>query len=222
MDAVKILTGDEAILAVRALNDESRRQILHALRARRMTTTELCEFMDRQDPKKDVKPQTVRYHLKELERSGLIRQDGYAPTGNGDSHIQQKQWRATAESIFIATGDMESLPDRVPFDLERTLDLVGTVRGLGFHLADDATVEDLAQLFVEHDGLWQRGRDSAKRVLENIPEIEPTVYVTLRRLLTVVTLNNQDYLRYWEVAREMTDKFRRAFRNGKGTNPEVY
>ncbi|MHA2377508.1 MAG: winged helix-turn-helix domain-containing protein [Candidatus Thorarchaeota archaeon] len=75
LDPVKILTGDEAIEAVRALNDENRRHILHALRARRMSTSELCEFLARDDPEKEVKPQTVRYHIKELEKCGLVEQE---------------------------------------------------------------------------------------------------------------------------------------------------
>lgn len=222
MDTVKILTGEEAVAAVRALNDESRRQILHALRARTMSTTELCEFLERQHPGKDIKPQTVRYHLKELERGGLIQQDGFAPAGNGDSHIMQKLWRATAESVFIATGSMSSLPDRVSLDLERTLDLVGTMREIGFDLPDDRTVKELAEMFVEHEELWQRGRKRAKQVLSDIAELDPVVYTTLRRLLTVVTYNEQEYRRYWGLSREMTDKFRKAYRDGKGQNPEVY
>ncbi|MHA1907891.1 MAG: winged helix-turn-helix domain-containing protein, partial [Candidatus Thorarchaeota archaeon] len=105
IDTLKVLTGDKAIDAVKALNDENRRQILHALRARRMSTSELVIFLSDPEAEKEVKPQTVRYHLKELEKCGLIEQDGYEPTGNGDSHIMKRRWRATAENVFIATGD---------------------------------------------------------------------------------------------------------------------
>ena len=99
IDTIRVLTGDEAIDAYKVLSDESRRQILHALRARRMSTSELIDFLSKQDPEKAVKPQTVRYHIKELEKCGLVEQDGYEPTRNGDSHIMQKLWRATAENV---------------------------------------------------------------------------------------------------------------------------
>ena len=118
IDTIKVLTGEDAIEAYKVLSDESRRQILHALRARRMSTSELIEFLSKQDPEKEIKPQTVRYHIKELEKCGLVEQDGYEPTGNGDSYIMQKLWRATAENVFIATGDMASLLE----DADRPLD----------------------------------------------------------------------------------------------------
>ncbi|MFW9925926.1 MAG: winged helix-turn-helix domain-containing protein, partial [Candidatus Thorarchaeota archaeon] len=124
IDTLRVLTGNDAIDAYKVLSDESRRQILHALRARRMSTSELVEFLSKQDPEKEIKPQTVRYHIKELEKCGLVEQDGYEPTGNGDSHIMQKLWRATAENVFIATGDMDGLSEREEYDLDKTLDIV--------------------------------------------------------------------------------------------------
>jgi DNA-binding transcriptional ArsR family regulator len=223
MDAIQILTDeDEVTAAIRALNDESRRQILHALRARSMSTSELCDFLQKHDPDKEVKPQTVRYHLKELERSGLIRQDGYTPAGNGDSHIMTKMWRATAETVFIATGSLEELPDRVPFEMERSLDLVGTMREIGFDIPDDSSMRQLAEQFSEQDRLWRKGRDRAKRALRGTPEINPDVYLTLRRLLSVISLDDVDFEQYCDLSRELFHKFRKAFRDGKGDNPEVY
>ena len=55
LDTIRILTGQQAIDAYKALADENRRQILHALRARRMSTSELVEFLSKQDPNKEVK-----------------------------------------------------------------------------------------------------------------------------------------------------------------------
>ncbi|TFF91401.1 ArsR family transcriptional regulator, partial [Candidatus Thorarchaeota archaeon] len=132
MDTLKILTGDEAVAAVHALNDESRRRILYALKARRMSTSELVDFLAKKDPDNTIKPQTVRYHLKELERSGLVKQDGYEPAGNGGTHILKKLWRATAENIFIATGNMAALPERPPADINTSLDIIDVMRKLGF------------------------------------------------------------------------------------------
>jgi DNA-binding transcriptional ArsR family regulator len=222
LDTLKILTGEEAIEAVKALNDENRRQILHALRARQMTTSELCEFLDSQDPDKEVKSQTVRYHLKELEKCKLIQQVGYEPTGNGDSHIMQKIWRATAENVFIATGDMELLPERASHDLDRSLDIVGTMEQLGLKFSSEDEIKIVASDFASRDQIYIRGLERAKEALKDVCEIDPKLYVVFRRILSVVRLNDPDYDEYWEVSKRITDILRDAYKRGKGKNPEVY
>jgi DNA-binding transcriptional ArsR family regulator len=223
MDTVRILTGEDAENAFKALNDENRRQILHLLRARRLSTTELCDLLGKSDNGKSVKPQTVRYHLKELENAKLIEQDGYEPAGgNGNTHIMKKLWRATAENVFIATGDMDDMQDGSVNGLDRTLDLVGIMRELGFALNDEKETLQIAEDFTERTHLWQKGRQEAKTVMRRIPAIDPGVYTTLRRILSVIRLNDNEYKRYWELSRSVTDKLRAAYRNGIGKNPEVY
>jgi DNA-binding transcriptional ArsR family regulator len=147
IDTLRVLTGEDAIDAYKVLSDASRRQILHALRAGRMSTSELIEFLSKKDPEKNIKPQTVRYHIKELEKCGLVEQDGYEPTGNGDSHIMQKLWVATAENVFIATCDMDGLPEREDHDLDKTLDIVGTMRDLGLQLKDEQEMTTVSEDF---------------------------------------------------------------------------
>ena len=221
LDTLRILTGEQAIDAYKALSDENRRRILHALRARRMSTTELVEFLSSQDPEKDVKPQTVRYHIKELEKCGLVTQDGYEPAGNGDSHIMQKLWRATAENVFITTGDMDGL-ERNESDLDKTLDIVSTMRDLGFTFTNENEVQEIADQFTIRDKLYSRGLELAKETLRDVCEIDPKLYVVFRRILSLVRLSDKDYLDYWEVNRKMIDALRNAYRRGEGKNPKVY
>ncbi len=222
MEPVKILTGEQAVAAFHALSDESRRRILHALRARRMTTSELVEFLASQEPDKEPKPQTVRYHLKELERCGLIRQDGYEPAGNSDSHIMQKIWRATAESIFIATGDIVSPPKTLDTGIERSLDILNTMRQLGFTIPAEPELQRIINDFTEWENLWMRGRARALEVLTSVAEIDPEVFVTLRRVLSIIVLPDKEYERYWEVSRTVSDALRKMYLAGHNANPEVY
>ncbi len=221
METVRILTGDQAVEAVRALYDTNRRRILHALRARTMSASELVDFFE-SEYKTELKPQTVRYHLKELERSGLVIQDGYEPAGNGDTHIMKKLWRATAENIFIATGKMAPFPDTEPVELSQVIDIVSVMRDLGFAIPENGEIKDTIDKFLEWDRLWRKGRNAAREALEAVPELDPTVYITLRRILSVVRLNDKDYKHYWDVSRTVTDIFRAAYREGAGKNPDVY
>ncbi len=222
IDTLRVLTGEDAIDAYKVLSDGSRRQILHALRARRMSTSELVEFLSKQDPEKEIKPQTVRYHIKELEKCGLVEQDGYEPTGNGDSHIMKMMWRATAENVFIATGDMDDLPEREDHDLDKTLDIVSTMRDLGLQLKNEQEMITIAEDFSERDKIYLRGLELAKETLRQVPEIDPKLYVMFRRILSVVRLDDKDYLDYWQLSRRFTDLLREAFKRGKGKNPRVY
>jgi DNA-binding transcriptional ArsR family regulator len=222
IDTIRVLTGEEAIGAYKVLSDESRRQILHALRARQMSTSELIEFLSKQDPEKEMKPQTVRYHIKELEKCGLVEQDGYEPAGNGDSHIMQKLWRATAENVFIATGDMDGLPEDAESDLDRTLDIIGTMRNLGFVLKDEQEMKTIAEAMTKRDKIYLKGLEFAKENLREICELDPKLYVVFRRVLSVVRLEEKDYHDYWELSKKITDDLREAYERGKGKNPPVY
>lgn len=223
LDTLRILTGAQAIDAYKALSDENRRQILHALRARRMSTSELVEFLSEKDSKKEVKPQTVRYHIKELEKCGLVTHDGYEPTGdNGDSHIMKKLWRATAENVFITTGDMGGLPGRNGDDLEKTLDIVSTMRQLGLSFTDEKEVQEITKNFEKRDKLHMRGIEFAKENLRDVCEIDPKLYVVFRRILGLVRLSEKDYKDYWKLSRNITDALREAYKRGEGKNPKVY
>lgn len=222
IDTLRVLTGEEAIDAYKVLSDESRRQILHALRARRMSTSELVEFLSKQDPEKEIKPQTVRYHVKALEKCGLVEQDGYEPTGNGDSHIMKKLWRATAENVFIATGDMDGFPDQEESDLDKTLDIVSTMRDLGLQLKNEQETMSIAEDFTTRDGIYLKGLKLARESLRQVSEIDPKLYVMFRRILSVVRLDDKDYLEYWDLSRRITDVLREAFKRSKDKNPSVY
>ncbi|MFW9834948.1 MAG: helix-turn-helix domain-containing protein [Candidatus Thorarchaeota archaeon] len=222
IDTIKVITGEEAIDAYKVLSDASRRQILHALRARRMSTSELVDFLSKQDPDKEVKPQTVRYHIKELEKCGLIAQDGYEPAGNGDSHIMQKLWRATAENVFIATGNMDELPEDTDRNLDRTLDIVGIMKELGFVLKNEQEMNSVAEDMTKRDRIRLKGLEFAKDALCAVHELDPKLYMLFRSVLSVVRLDKHDYQEYWELSRKITDTLREAYTRGKGKNPPVY
>jgi DNA-binding transcriptional ArsR family regulator len=222
MDTLKILTGQQALDAYKALSDDSRRQILHALRARKMSTTELVEFLCKQDPQKEIKPQTVRYHLKELEKCGLIQMDGYEPAGNGDSHIMQKLWRATAENVFITTGDLNGFGAHDGPILDKTLDIVATMASLGFKFESQDEIQKIAEAMTARDKIITRGQELARESLRQASEIDPALYVIFRNILTIVRLNDQDYEEYWKTNHILIDGLRAAHRRGMGPNPKVY
>ncbi len=218
MEHLRVLAGEEATEAIRALNDECRRKILSLLKNRRMSTSEIIEFLEREHPDKCVKPQTVRYHLKELEHGGLIRQDGYEPAGEKDTHIMKKVWRAAAENIFIATSRTGESAPRPP----TKLNITDLIRRLGFEVSDERTIREATKKYVEWDTLWRRGREASDESLSKMSQLDPEEYLTLRRLLSVILLPDADYAQYWEVSRAVSDMFRKMYLEGTGKNPEVY
>jgi hypothetical protein len=134
----------------------------------------------------------------------------------------QKLWRATAENVFIATCDMDGLLEREERDLDKTLDILSTMRDLGLQLKNEQEMKSIAEDFTERDRIYLRGLELAKDTLRQIPEIDPKLYVMFRRILSVVRLDDKDYLDYWELSRRFTDAMREAFKRGKGKNPSVY
>ncbi|RDE17906.1 MAG: hypothetical protein C4K49_00505 [Candidatus Thorarchaeota archaeon] len=217
MKSLEVLTGEKAAAAIHALNDECRRRILDALRSREMPTPEIADLISNKGHDQ-VKPQTVRYHLKELERAGLIEQTRCVPAGDDDTHIMKKVWRATAESIFIATGK-GAVPQQEGME---ELDIAAVMRKLGFEPPSEDFVKETTMKYLEWDSLWRRGKELADQSLGTIPELSPAEYLVLRRLLSVVQLHNVDYARYWEVSKEVADMFRKAYLEGIGKNPDVY
>ncbi|MEM2143188.1 MAG: winged helix-turn-helix domain-containing protein [Candidatus Thorarchaeota archaeon] len=220
MDSVKILTGDAAIVALHALADENRRRILAALSVRRMSTSEIVDLLDGLDATRKVKPQTVRYHLKELERCGLIQQDGYEPAGNEDSHVMTKLWRATAESVLIATGFMSTHQTSPETSAIETQELSEVIRQVGISISDSERLSEAERLFSEWKRLWYQGRKNAEEVFKQLDNINLSSYLTIRRLLSVISLPDGDYEQYWESSRRLCDLLRAAYR--VRVNPKVY
>ncbi|MFW9932804.1 MAG: hypothetical protein ACFFDR_09110, partial [Candidatus Thorarchaeota archaeon] len=108
------------------------------------------------------------------------------------------------------------------YDLDRTLDIIGTMRQLGMALKDESEMRSVAEDFAARDAIYMRGLERAKETLRDVCELDPKLYVVFRRILSVVRLDETDYLKYWEVSRRITDILRDAYRRGKGKNPEVY
>jgi hypothetical protein len=134
----------------------------------------------------------------------------------------QKLWRATAENVFITTGDMDGLPERNEYDLDKTLDIVSTMRDLGLSFTGENEIQEIAEQLTKRDQLYMRGLELAKENLRDACEIDPKLYVVFRRILSIVRLSETDYKDYWEVNRKLTDALREAYRRGEGRNPKVY
>jgi hypothetical protein len=114
------------------------------------------------------------------------------------------------------------MPERESYDLNRTLDLVGTMKQLGMVLKDETEVNEVAEDFAERDQIYRRGLERANETLREACELDPKLYVVFRSILSVVRLDEPDYKNYWDVSRRITDVLRDAYRRGRGKNPEVY
>jgi hypothetical protein len=96
------------------------------------------------------------------------------------------------------------------------------MRELGLVLKNEKEMKDIAEAMTKRDKIYLRGLEFAKENLREICELDPKLYVIFRRVLSVVRLEDQDYLDYWEISRKITDVLREAYERGKGKNPRVY
>ena len=117
---------------------------------------------------------------------------------------------------------MDGLPDRNGYDLDKTLDIVSTMRQLGLSFTDEKEVQEITENFAKRDKLHMRGIEFAKENLRDVCEIDPKLYVVFRRILGLVRLSEKDYKDYWKLSRNITDALREAYKRGEGKNPRVY
>ncbi|MFX1263314.1 MAG: hypothetical protein ACFFAZ_14630, partial [Promethearchaeota archaeon] len=95
------------------------------------------------------------------------------------------------------------------------------MHGLGFVFKDEDEIQEIAEDFVERDRLWKKAKAEVKEILDKVSAMDPGVYLALRRILCLAKLSDSDFERYQKLNKGLTDRFRRAYKEGLTKNPDV-
>lgn len=172
----------ETIEQLRAIADSLRVRIVEALSLRPMTATQVGEELDEPAPK-------AHYHVRELERVGLVRLVETRERGG----ILEKYYRAVAKTMRVPPSVLQMAP---PDEVARTMDAFLSTVTSDFQTAISRSLNagvtnfDETALNLSGDSLWMTPQEfqrtlkqaldlfkpySARRGVENEREISMTV-----------------------------------------------
>jgi DNA-binding transcriptional ArsR family regulator len=133
----------ETVEQLRAVSDELRQRIIGALIERPMTVTQVGEELG-------VAPAKIHYHVRELERVGLVRLVETREKGG----ILEKYYRSVARTMSVPRTLLESLsPDETVATMNEFFQDIqqGFMRAMSSTLRDESTHKRIA---LTRDHLW--------------------------------------------------------------------
>ena len=65
-------------------------------------------------------------------------------------------------------------------------------------------------------------KEEVKETLNAISALDPGVYLALRQFLCLAQLSDSEFRRYQQLSKELTERFRKAYKEGFSKNPRVY
>lgn len=133
MKPVKTISDPEAF---KVAADDTRRKIIHLLRAKEMTVSQISADLD-------LTPQTVYHHIRKLCDAGMVEVSKEVRV----DHLIESYYRATAEVFHFTVGketkSKETLLESVKSNLE-------ALKKLGYKIKyDEKTVNDIAELTMQ-------------------------------------------------------------------------
>ena len=117
------------------IGDKSRRRIIHLLRARELSVSQIADELD-------VTPQAIYHHIRKLLDIGLVEIAKEERIG----HFIETYYRATAEVFEFTYGECESQKpgEAIAMEAIRTLERVGLVLKV-----DDETISKYVKLMAK-------------------------------------------------------------------------
>jgi DNA-binding transcriptional ArsR family regulator len=137
----------ESIEQLRAIADPLRARIFEALARRPLTVKRVATLLGEA-------PAKIHYHVRELERVGLLKLVATRERGG----ILEKDYRAVARVLVTTASLLQSQPDEVISAARDSIQIVaqGFLRALTSVTRPDATPNEIkgARLFIESAPLW--------------------------------------------------------------------
>ena len=156
MKPIKTISTPEAFKVVA---DESRRRILHMLRAKEMTVSQIADQLD-------LTPQTVYHHIKKLVEAEMVEVTREVRV----DHLIESYYRATAEVFHLTVGKETRSKENLAGGIESALD---ALKKIGFKIKyDKEAISKLTELSLELEDCC-----SQKNVEEAISKLDEVDYL---------------------------------------------
>ena len=186
MKPIKTISDPEAF---KVAADETRRKIIHLLRAKEMTVSQIADELD-------LTPQTVYHHIKKLCEANMVE---VAREVRVD-HLIESYYRATAEVFHFTVGKETKSKETLTESVKLTLD---ALKKLGYNITyDEKSVSNIADLSMQLEDCC-----IGKELEEAVTNLEDTDFFTkqdVQEYASLLTMTDA------ELAKQ--DKIRREFR----------
>src|SRR5260370_2528458 len=191
MKPFKSITDPDSI---ELLGDETRRRIIHLLRAREMPISQVAEELK-------ITPQAIYHHVKKLLKAGMVEVGSEERIEN----FIERYYRASAEVLQVSWGTQGKNKDIVKQRLHEQLAALGKI-GIKVEVKSE-TVTRLIKIQEELERLHEMPRTSAK-----ISKLEGVDFVgkqQLDALAKAISMSDRQF-QNWLVLQE---EFRRLLRS---------
>jgi len=124
--------------AFKVAADDTRRKIIHLLRAKEMTVSQIADELD-------LTPQTVYHHIKKLCDANMVEVEREVRV----DHLIESYYRATAEVFHFTVGKETKSKETLVESVKMTLQ---TLKKMGYNIKyDDKAISEIADLTMELD-----------------------------------------------------------------------
>lgn len=179
--------------------DDTRRKIIHMLRAKEMTVSQLAGELG-------LTPQAVYHHIKKLLKAGLVE----VAREERVEHLIESYYRAAAEAFLFHMGEA-SLEQK--YASEELYAAIKGLKELGFEIEEDQRkISRLIELQAELAKCCGSGKyDSAVSKLESVGFITKQTILELARLLS---LSDEEYEEFQRLQREYREALKSLLKKG--------
>ncbi|MDI9645036.1 MAG: metalloregulator ArsR/SmtB family transcription factor [Candidatus Verstraetearchaeota archaeon] len=176
--------------ALQLMADDTRRKIIHMLRAKEMTVSQLADELD-------LTPQAVYHHIKKMLKAGLVE----VSREERVEHLIESYYRAVAEAFLFHMGEASFAPKYVSEELQAA---INGLRQIGFDIEEDPEkISRLVELETKLAKCCLSGKyEEAITRLENVGFLTKQAMLELVRQLSP---SDEEYEEFLRLKREHRD-----------------
>jgi len=198
MKAVMTVKDPEAF---QLLADDTRRRMIHLLRAKERTVAQIAEELG-------LTPQAIYHHVRKMKDAGLIE----VAREERVDHFIETYYRAAAEVFQISHGEST---DR-KMEEQQALDALQNLIKLGMATKADASVASKVVELEKKMADLECSMDCEERI-EALPDVDFFGRQALVKYAGFLQMTDEDFSEYLSLFRELRDTLKSG--SGEGTRP---